>query len=269
MKRRRSGPVLRISLRLRRSHLLTWGLSLFAFMFLIGSSYAAVAENEEYDAIWESLPEEAREAFGGAGSLTAVDGYLDSQAVAYLPILLTIGTALLLTRSFAGAEESGALDHALARPVTRTRYFWAQVGAAGIIGVSNILASVAGAVAGFALAGVSGNELLRAAGMIIEVVPIYAALIALATLVAVSFHRRGPASGVAVGGLFGLFVIDLLSRLVPDVDWLRYATPYGYWHRSDLYHGELDLVYLAVSAGLAIGAVLLAWRVFDRKDLYA
>jgi ABC-2 type transport system permease protein len=257
-----------ILLRQERAVILGWGLGLLAYSFFIGTSYAFVAESAaDYEQIWENMPEGLREAFGGDIDIASVPGYYSSQLGSYLPVLLGLFLLATATKRLAGAEESGLLDHLLARPVTRKRHLSALTVAllatAGLV----FLGLLTGTLTGFLIGGVSPADLGRLTLAVLDAVPITVFFLGLGLLLGAGFHRRGPAYAVGIGIALGLYALEIVAKVVDELEWMSYATPYGYYSRSDLFNGHPDALYwflLPLSAG-AMGVVAL--RVFDGKDL--
>lgn len=258
----------RILLRQERAVILGWGLGLLAYAFLIGASYAYIEGNAaDYDEIWESLPEGVREAFGGDIDLGSVPGYYASQLGSYLPLLLGLFLLAAATKRLAGAEESGLLDHLLARPVTRTRHLGMQ-GLALVATAGLVLAGLlAGTLGGFLVGGASAADAGRLALAIADCVPAVLFFLGLGLLLGASFHRRAPAFAAGLGVALGLFALNIVGSVVDELSWLGYANPYGYYGRSDSFHGEPDPLHWTLLPLLGGAMALVAWRRFDAKDL--
>ncbi len=256
-----------IALRRERGGLIGWSIGLFLLMLIVGASYLAIKDDAEaFEDLFENFA--GFEEGLGVDSFTTPDGYLRSQAIALFPLLLGIYGGLAATKAIAGAEERGLLDHLLARPISRTQHMASHMASLATGQGAILLASALGIVVGYAVAGLSAEVLGRSVLMTIEVLPIALAHLSLAFLITAHFHRRGPANGIILAVVIGGFVIDLVAKLVDSMAWLEYLTPYGWWSRSDLYHGEPDLLYLLASLLLTVGAAALAvWR-FERRDIY-
>lgn len=74
--------------------------------------------------------------------------------------------------------------------------------------------------------------------------------------------------GAALGFSVLLYMMDLMCRIVPDLEGLRYVTPYYYANAADIFtqsETETGLVWL----GIAVTAVcaVLAGVVYERRDL--
>lgn len=255
-------------LRQERGVTLGWGIGLLAYAFFIGTSYAFIADSAaDYEQIWDSMPEGLREAFGGDLSIASVGGYYASQLGSYLPLLLGLFLIATATKRLAGAEESGLLDHLLARPVSRRRHVvtlsFAVLASAGLV----LVGLLAGTVAGFLVAGVTAADLGRLALAVVDAIPAVLFFLALGLLLGATFHRRGPAMAVGTGIALGLYALEVVAKVVDELDWMSYATPYGYYSRSDLFHGAPDPLHWLLLPMAALVMASVAVRSFDRKDL--
>jgi ABC-2 type transport system permease protein len=257
-----------ILLRQERAVILGWGLGLLAYAFFIGSSYAFIADSAaDYENIWETMPEGLREAFGGDMSIASVPGYYTSQLGSYLPVLLGLFLLAAATKRLAGAEESGLLDHLLARPVSRKRHATtlalALVATAGLVFAGLLV----GTLAGFLVGGVGALDLGRLVLAVADAVPATLFFLGLGLLLGAGLHRRGPAFSIGVGIALGLYALEIVAKVVDELEWLSYATPYGYYSRSDLFNGDPDVLYWVLLPVAALAMAVVAVRVFDRKDL--
>lgn len=258
--------LLRLAMRKDRTGILGWGIGLFLFGMVIAASFSAIDGNEEFS--------EALEGFGGVedafgvDSLTSFAGYFESNFTAFLPLLLGIYGGLAATKTFAGAEEEGRLDHLFARPISRLRFLLTHAGAIGLGQLLILLASAAGAALGYVFIGQAAGDILHAVANVLEVLPIALAHVAVAVLASVLFHRRGPAVASVMAVVVGGFAIDLASKLVSELSFLKWLNLYGYWGRSDVFHNDADPLYFVVAFLVATGAMAgAAWH-FGRKDLH-
>lgn len=256
-----------IQLARERGLLVGWALGLLLYFFIIGISYATVKDHPGLDEVWEELPPELREAFGGAPSITTPGGYLESQGTSLLPLIL--GGVLLsqATRRLSGAEQAGELDLVLSLPVRRSTYFWAH----WMVGLTHAvvwtLAATLGTVVGMAAAGVRGEDLLRIAYMVVEVLPFALAVQAGALLAGAALHRRPPGIAILSVALAAAFLLQIVGSLDPSVEWLRWFSPYALWVQGDPFAYRTNPWYL-LSVALVVGACLpLAVRAWLRKDL--
>ena len=263
-----AGGMAQVFLRAERRQAIGWAIGLGAFVAMVGGIYASFDDPRQLDQLMENYPEELTEVFGGSEGIGTVSGFLRIELAGYMPVLLGVLGIMLVTKHLAGAEERGALDHLLARPVTRLQYYWGLLLAGlGVVALA-LAGAAAGGMLGFAFAGIGLEDHLGIAGMMLEFVPAAAIYLALGAFLGSAFHRRGLANAVGVAVVIAMMALEVVGRLVEGLDWVTYLTPHGYLGRSDLFHGEPDLGYLAYSAALATLLALAGARRFETKDLH-
>lgn len=251
----------------QRTLLAGWAVGLFLYFAVIGVSYAAIKDQPSYDELWENLPQSVRDAFGGTRSITSPGGYLESQGTSLLPILL--GAALLAqaTRRLSGAEQAGELDLVLSLPVRRSTYFWAHAAAGATLALAWTLATALGTVLGMAAAGVQGDALPRIAYMVVEVLPFAFAVQAGGLLAGAGLHRRSPGIAIVSAALALAFLLQIVGSLGPDLEWLRWFSPYALWLQGEPYEYRTSGWYLLACGAIVAVCLPVAAAVWKRKDL--
>lgn len=78
----------------------------------------------------------------------------------------------------------------------------------------------------------------------------------------------GAGIGIAIG--FALYFLDMVSSLVEQAEFLKYITPFGYTHSSEIISNEgLDLPLISLGIAFSVIAAFLSYLFFKRKDLAA
>lgn len=251
---------------LRRS-LLGWSAGLGLMTAITASFYPSIRDNEALDAYLESLPEAARGFLGGAGDITSVAGFFQTELFNFLPLILavfTVGKAAALT---VGEEREGTMDLVLAQPVRRWRVFVDRFVALGlaVLAISSVIALVLG------LAGVPLDLTSREiAGLVVW--PFLAGLLALsfgAVTVAVAgfAQRKGPAIVAGAALAVASFLYDGLAPLSGALSDLRAVSPYRWYAASNPVSGELDVLGIVGLALLTVALVAVGTWAFERKDV--
>lgn len=76
--------------------------------------------------------------------------------------------------------------------------------------------------------------------------------------------------GAALGFAVLLYMMDLICRIVPDVEKLKYVTPYYFSNATDIFsEGCVNMRMLTVSACVTILCVCLSAAVYCKRDLSA
>lgn len=257
-----------VVLRSERAPMLAWSLGLAAYMLMLGAVFSAF-DPGELEALMENYPEDLLKVFGDITTIGTVDGFLEAELASLFPLVLGVFAVMLMTKHLAGAEEQGRLDHVLARPLTRRSYYWHLLLAGATIVAVMLAGGALGGILGFALADAGPRELAGIIGFMLDLLPLGLFYLGLGAVCGSLFHRRAPANLLGTVVVVVLYMLDVVARLVQDLDWLAYWTPNGYLSKSDLYNADPHLGYLAFALGLALLLAYLGSVVFDRKDLYA
>ena len=76
--------------------------------------------------------------------------------------------------------------------------------------------------------------------------------------------------GAALGFSILLYVMDLMCRIMPDLEKLKYVTPYYFSNATDIFTGSrIGAGPVGIGLAMATAAVLGAFWVYKRKDLAA
>ncbi len=255
----------RVFWRLERKPMLGWALGLGGFVALMGLIYSASAA--DFEALWDQYPDAIKE-FIPEGDLSSVGGFLKLEAGSFFPIMFGIFLIMMMTKHLAGAEETGSLDHALARPVSRSHYYWMLHLAVLAVFATILAATALAGIIGF-IGEASGRDMLGIVGFMAEFLPLGIAFIGIGGLVGAAFHRRALSNGVGVGLVVLFFAFAIIGRVSSDLSWVIDIGPIGLLDRSDLYGGRLDPVYTLASVTLGVASAIGGWLIFDRKNLFA
>ena len=67
-----------------------------------------------------------------------------------------------------------------------------------------------------------------------------------------------------------LYVLDLLCRVLPDLENLKYVTPYYFSNAADIFtSGEIHMGMAFISLGVTVVSVAVAVTVYEKRDLVA
>jgi ABC-2 type transport system permease protein len=246
----------------RRRSLLAWGLPLGAMSAFIVAIFPSIEDS--ISKLVERYPVGLKEAFG-IGQLSNVEQYLQAEMLSLIvPLALGYLAVRAVASGLAGAAESGKLDVLLSAPVSRRRLC-----AAGFLATAAELAAVLliiGIVTGVGslLAG-AGLQAGPAAAGFANVWPL-ALLFAGLGVVACAFSlRTSVVTGAVAGVLVAMYVIDLVGKLDPGLDWVRDGSVFRYYGNA-IENGIEPLAFCGVTAAAVALAALGGW-LFDRRDI--
>jgi len=246
----------------RRRSLLSWGLPIGAWSAFVVAIYPSV-EDALSKAV-ASYPESLKQAFGIA-ELTSVEQYLNAEM---LSLIVPLAVGYLAVRSVAsglsGAAESGRLDVLLSAPVSRRRlvasgFLATAVELAAVLVVSVLVTALGGLLAG------AGLSFGRALAGYANVWPL-ALLFAGFGIVATGWSlRTSVVTGSVAGVLVAMYVADLVGRLDPSLDWIRYGSVFRYYGKA-IEDGIDPASFIGVTA-VAIAFAALGALLFERRDI--
>jgi ABC-2 type transport system permease protein len=245
-----------------RRSVLWWGVSLGALSALMVSIYPSVDQAIQ-DAI-KTYPSTLKEAFG-IGDISTVQEYLTGEVFGLIaPLAAGFFAIRSVVRDLPAAEEAGRLDVLLSAPVSRIRlaasaFATAAVALAGVLLIVAALMSLASVIAGAdlpvgdALAGAFGVWPLALVGAGVAVV-------------ATGVTSHSPVvTGVAGGLLVAMYAIDVVGRISPGADWIRYASVFRYYGKP--VENGIEIVSFAGLVAVATGLCAVGAWLFDRRDI--
>jgi beta-exotoxin I transport system permease protein len=249
-------------LRERRRSPLSWGLPLGLWSAFVVAIYPSI-ESALAKAI-RSYPHALKEAFG-IGQLSSVEEYLHAEMLSLI-VPLAVGYLAIraVSSALAGAAESGRLDVLLSAPVSRRALVFASLAATAIelalvLALTLLLAELGSAISG---GGLSFDSALAGFANVWPLALLAAALAVVATGWSL---RTSVVTGSMAGVLVGMYVLDLVGRLDPSLDGVRYASVFRYYGNA-IEDGIDPLSFLGVTVvALALGA--LGALLFERRDL--
>jgi ABC-2 type transport system permease protein len=259
-----TGAVFRWCLRTARLAPLTWGLPLAALCMLEVAIYPSV-----HDSLAQAIagyPSALKKAFN-IGDLGTVQAYLDVEMFSLIvPLALAFYAIRSATRATVAAEERGWLDIVLTAPVTRPQLVGGSYAATMcsswlVLGVVGVGTEIAGALAG---AWVPVGHLLAGLAAMWCLSVLFSGIAVLAGGVS---HRSAVVTAAGAGAVVTMYVLDLVGKLEPSLDWLRWFS--GFRYAGSALQDGLDVAGCLglVAVGLACAAAG-AW-LFARRDVLA
>jgi ABC-2 type transport system permease protein len=268
-----NGSLLRLELRRSRT-LIGWlAVTLVLYNGTMALFYPSLVDaRTAYEEILKIWPKELVAAFGLGGGLGIGDpGVFFNTYIGGMvwPIVAAMAGILLATRQTAVDVDRGWAEIALSTPVSRTTYLAVavatQVVGMAVLALVSVLAMlVAGA---FVDAGFDAGRFL----LTVPVALVYGcAIAAVTTLLGAATLSRGIAGGITAGIILGMYLAEVLSKLDPGLDALKYVSCFHYFDSTAIVDaGTIRWEDVAVFVGVSVACWLLALAVFRRRDLLA
>jgi ABC-2 type transport system permease protein len=255
--------------RLQRIRLALVSLGLSVWGFLLPVIYARFGS--QFSALMESglLPQPFTR-FGG-GDIFSLAGSIALGFIHPISIILTSVFAVGFAAStVAGERQRGTLEVALARPISRRRFYLAALAATFGLIAASIGALVAGSLLGAAFSGVLDELALRRVPLLwLNALLLFGAFAAIGLAASVSFDRLAPALGWALAITIVSYVLEVLGSLWPAAAFLQPYSLFHYLQPKAILAGMADAIDLAILAIVIALAIAFALIVFPRRDLAA
>jgi ABC-2 type transport system permease protein len=177
----------------------------------------------------------------------------------------------LIGRSIAGEIESGALELAIARPVSRTAVYVSRLLAVGLTILALIAAAIGGLVMGVVLGKPDGDFNWSHLPEVAIVTGLLMAGIAGVTLASTAASgTTSQAVGRATGFIVVSFLINYLASIWSVIEPFDPISIFSWYQPADAFvNGTIDSIDALVLGTVAVVGAVLGGIVFTRRDLPA
>ncbi len=241
---------------------------MFMYLAIIVSMYDP-EEVEQMAALVQMLPEEVAAAMGFDILVTELTSFLAQYYYQFLIFLFPMIYCIMVgNRLVAGHVDRGSMAYLLSTPHSRVRVVTTQA-AYLMLGVTEMIVLVA--LGGLALSAIMYPGELDAGSYLqlnVGAVAFFLALSGICFFFSCLFDdtRYSLALGGGIPVVF--FVINMLTNVAPNYEWLRYLTLFSLYRPGEVVAGE-QAVWLNAAILVGIAVILYGGGVyvFDRRDL--
>ncbi len=238
-----------------------------ALMLLLYPAFKdAFANIEDFLSVY---PEEFLEVFGlGDGGLDMSDFYGWFGVEGYLFVNLIGGSyAAILGGSILSKEEDDkTIEFLLSKPISRDKVL---LGKAIIVAVNLLILNLMVGIV-LLIAFTIFGDLNVPVWLLFSFAPFILQIIfaSLSFLISIFVIKSRKVISISLGIVIGMYVIDLISKLTEEFEYLKYITPYEYINAVTIVKDEMiKPIYLLISV-LMIGVSLTcAWYFYRKKDI--
>jgi len=254
------------SLRDQVKSILAWGLGLGALAWLTLIFYPEVSKlGQGFNDLLKSMPY-LGSLLGDVDSFTTIGGYVTSQLLSYMPIVLSIYAMLVATSNITGEIESGTIDFLLGHPVPRWRVIVEKYAAMLVA----ILAICAIFGLGMWIGALSVGQDVPAATWLLAALNIFPITLFYASVtfaLACALRGRGIPLGVGAGLAVAGFILNGLAPLVEGLKPYRVLTIYYLFSASKPFSTGFDWLYTSILLAGSLLFLGLALITFERRDI--
>ncbi len=254
------------SLRDQIKPILSWGLGLGALAWLTLIFYPEVSKlGQGFNDLLKSMPYLGT-LLGDVDSFTTIGGYVTSQLLSYMPLVLSIYAMLVATSNITGEIESRTIDFLLAHPTPRWRVIVEKYAAM----VVAILAICVIFGLGMWTGGLSVGQDVPATTWLLAALNIFPITLFYASVtfaLACVLRGRGVPLGVGAGLAVAGFILNGLAPLVEGLKPYRPLTIYYLFSASKPFSTGLDWPYTGILLAGSLVFLGLALFTFERRDI--
>ena len=230
-----------------------------------------------FDSVAESMEEMAK-SFSEMGSFSAAFG-MDKVSVATLPgfyateisIIFLLGGAMFAAMTGAvllsKEEEGHTMEFLHTMPVSRTYiYLWKYVALLLLIIVFNAVCIGLDVIAFVAI----GEEIAMAEYVEYHILALVMQIEIGSICYLISSVCKRKQIGLALGIAVLFYLMDIMCNIVPDLEFLRFFTPFYYANAAQIYSGgdsRMGLMFLGLA--VTIVAVFAGGMVYKKRDMAA
>ena len=248
------------------------GLFLYS-MFLTFIYPVARDLGTNYAEIFDKMPEQVREAMGGANFLNnglSFEGFLSLEHLQFFWVIAVAAFIIgFASRAIAGEVEQGTIALLLSQPVTRTQIFFSKL-AVGVIGIVALVGATVGGIIwqayrlDIAIAPIEGYWLFISVAILF-----FVSILAIAMMFSTMVAERGRATLLPLLFVIASFVTDLFAKLNEDWEGLKWLSIFHYYGTPDsiITNASVDDLHLWVFAGIIVTAIVAGLVVFNRRDI--
>ena len=256
------------TLRDQRIPVVAYGLGLGALALLIVAIYPAfAASGAELEEAMENLPDAYKAFTGGVLSLTEFDGYLVSQYLIILPLILAIFAIIEGTGALRGEEERGSMDTLLSLPLARSQVVFHKA-IATLLSIALVLVII-GIVLAVSVAFVEEATLAldRLAVVLLNSFGMGALFYCFSLFLSASLPSRRLAGVIGAVFAVGAYFFDAMTDIVEGLHDFRYFGPFNYFEPLAILKEDLSFLNSGVLLGASLVFLLGAVLIFQRRDI--
>lgn len=256
-------------LRANLKSLLIWSAIVALVIMMTLAKYSAFAGDPEMLKMLDSMPPAMLDAFSMRGfNLTTLSGFYGVMLI-YFGLMGAIAAAMWGSDIISKEERDKTVEFSLVLPVSRSRVITAKALAALVNCIVFVL--ITWTLSLVATQSYKPDQafydflaLEMQAMFMIELI-----FLSIGLLLGCGMKQYKLSGSTAVGIILTTYFMSIVISMQPDLDFLRYFTPFKYFDAGELFRsGKMDGTYLLISAALIVVCVIASYWVYNKRDLY-
>ncbi len=248
--------------------LLIWSVVLVLLIVIAISKFSAFAGDPELLAILDSMPDSIMDALSMRSfNLTTLSGFYGILFL-YFSLMGAVAAAMWGSTIISKEERDKTVEFSLVLPISRNKLVTAKAFAALFNCIAFVLIAWGASVIAIQsfTPGEATFSFLRLEMLAMFLVELI--FLSLGLLLGCSMKKFKRASATAVAIILTTYFISIVSKLQPDLDNLKYITPFRYYDAIDLFHsGQINDIYLGLTGFIVVVSMILAYYAYNKRDL--
>ena len=259
--------IIKRELRSNLKALIIWAISIFFLLLAASSEFGVFKDNPDIADAMESF-EIMFEMIGGSmANVSTPEGYLSLMSI-YLYLPLAIYGALLGSSIISKEERDRTAEYLFTLPIKRNQVLLSKIIAAAIYQVIFVLVVIGSAILLFSRYGIDSNFYSFMGYMTIALIFTSFIFMSIGMMLSSVLRQYKKSGAITLGILLGSYMLNMLIRVVEELEFLKYVIPFQYFDVTEMLNGNIEAIYVILSL-LIIGSCI--WAVFyfyKRRDLY-
>ena len=238
------------------------GMFVFALLFtVLHESFAG-----EVTRLANMVPSEFSAFVGDISAAATPEGFLAVELYSlFLPFAVAITGIAFASKAIGREEDSGTLELLLASPISRSKIIWQKLAAIKATLFIVAFSAFVGVVLGKALFVFDVNvSNVAVASLSVFLLGLVYAMASLAGQGLTGKTRLG--TGIGAGLLVLTYVANVVSKLLDNLESLKYFSPFYYMDISEVLNGNGELVNFVVLLGITAVFYVIAHIGFVNRD---
>jgi ABC-2 type transport system permease protein len=256
-------------LRANLKSLLIWSIVIIFLIFMATAKFSGFAGNPDTLKMLDSMPKAMLDAFGMRGfNLTTISGFYGVMFV-YFALMAAMAAAMWGSDIISKEERDKTVEFSLVLPVSRSRVITAKALAALVNCIAFVL--ITWLVSLVMVRSYKPDQsfysylaLQMQAMFVIELT-----FLAIGLLLGCVLKQYKRSGAIAIAIILVTYFMSIISAMQQKLDFLKYFTPFRYFDAGELFRNmKMNSSYLLISLAIIIVSVILAYWVYNRRDLY-
>ncbi|WP_041082814.1 ABC transporter permease subunit [Thermotoga profunda] len=248
-----------------------WTVVLIAILFMYGAFYPSMAKDAELlSKVMKLMPKAFLRIFGLENfDFTNILNYLATISSIFVTLFGSIFASLLAIKMIAKEESDRTAEFLLSKPIKRSKILWQKI----LILLSSVLFLDA-TLCLFSLMIMEyfGSGTFDHKKFLVFWFSQFILHISIADLVfcvTTCLKRQDNSISLAIGIVFVLYILSMVSKLTDQARFLGYFTPFYY---SDgikvVKEGFIEPIFLLLYLLINSAAILISFLIYSKKDIY-